>query len=216
MLGQLNLFSFKPKVKFFKSTPIELNRELWALVRKTDNRGYNFGTFDNYRNEKGRTVKHNKECATVVLYKRTMIVGFCTISLKRMMSEKKKAYLDVWVKPYYRDMGFGSILVNRANELAIKMTGALPGGHDKNHSHCWDARFRKPPYEYNFGRYPYPDDQLSLFTKKQMSPGKRVTVKRLLETLSKNTDLDMSMMQACINGVSKIAESFVVPNARVR
>ena len=218
MLGQLNLFTFKPRVKFFKSTPVDLNRELWALIRKTDDRGYSFGTFNEYTNKKGKEVKHNKRCATVVLYKRKQIIGFCTISLTTtVVTKKTKAYLDVWVMPYYRDMGFGSILVNRANEMAIKITGGLPGGHDKNHSHCWDARFRKEPYSYDFsGRYQYPDDQLSLFTKKQMNPSKRVTVNRLLETLSRNTDLDMSMMQACVNGVSKIAESFVVPNARVR
>jgi hypothetical protein len=153
MLGQLNLFSFKPKVKIFYPTPIYLNQELWTIVRKTDPRGYSFGSFDRFKNNK----VNNTECATVVLYNDKPI-GFCTISLPG--TYRVDAYLDVWVMPYYRDLGFGSILVNRANKRCLKLFGSLPGGADKNHSHCWDARFRKNN-EYSYNDY-YPNGQHQL------------------------------------------------------
>ena len=163
MLGQLNLFSFKPKVKIFYPTPIYLNQELWALVRKTDPRGYMFGSFNHFKNNKGRKVVNNKECATVVLYKdyHSFItpIGFCTISLPGTF--RTNAYLDVWVMPYYRDLGFGSLLVNRANKRCLKLFGSLPGGADKNHSHCWDARFRKNN-EYSYDDYYYPNGRHQL------------------------------------------------------
>lgn len=158
MFGQLNLFTFKPRVKIFYPTPLDLNKELWSLVRKTDPRGYIFGSFDRFKNKKGKKVKHNKECATVVLYEGNRPIGFCTISLPD--TYRDEAYLDVWVMPYYRDLGFGSLLINRSNKRCIKLFGRLPGGSDKNHSHCWDARFRRNN-EYSYDDY-YPNGRHQL------------------------------------------------------
>lgn len=211
MYGQLNLFTFKPKIKFFRQTPIELNKQLWSVVKETDNRGYGFGAFNNFT-VKNRLVKKNKTCATVVLYEGRKPIGFCTISLHRSVP-----YLDVWVMPYYRDLGFGSLLVNRANEESIKLTGKLPNGSEKHHTACWDARFRRElkKEEEEKGYRPWaktdhnnpltdPDNQLPMFSIIDYKKCDAKTLNRLVNILGKNTDLDYTMMKACIRQITRV------------
>lgn len=125
---------------------------MWNLIHKYDNRSYTFGTFDRVSDD-----GFVKNCILIVIYKDKRIVGFCSLSIyvgysynyitEKHDIEQRHYSIDVWVKPYYRDMGLGSILVNKANEICMLKFGKLPKGSDKNHTHCWDIRFRKDKLE---------------------------------------------------------------------
>lgn len=209
MLGQLNLFTFKPRMKVFYPTPIALNKELWALVRKTDPRGYSFGTFDEFFTAKRRPTRTNISCLTVAMYNGDKPIGFCTLSYlpSHRYNWRRTPLIDVWVMPYYRDLGFGSLLVNRTNQKSLDLTGKLPSGHDKNHTHCWDARVKKVQDNYSYeGGYYIPDGQLMLFNKETLHPSKLATVNRMLTMLSKNTELDFTLMQACVKRLNSVAQ----------
>ncbi len=228
MRGQLNLFSFAPRIEFYEATTKELNSELWKLIRKNDPRGYSFREFNNFTNWKNKPTATNKRCPLVVIYKGKKPIGFCTISLQKfradpengVMKPGKTAYLDVWVLPYYRDMGFGSILVRRATEEALRITGSLPEGHDKHHSHCWIARIERQDrmraargeedeestYDPNWCENA--KRQQVLFSPKSAEESKRETIKRLVNGISQSTELSGSLVGVCMDKIASIGRSF--------
>ncbi len=212
--GQLNLFSFKPRVQFFRHTPLELNGQLWQLINETDpGRGYSFGNFNSgfFKEEwNDKKLSLNKRCSTVVIYRETprfldsirgaqkTPIGFCTLSLEKGNDGTViRTWIDVWVQPYYRDMGFGSLLVNIANAEGMKLTGKLPDGHDKNHTACWDARFRARIKSYDQTPLPFIHrSQLPLFTDAQNKEMLDANNRRMLMRLSRCTDIDYKLLDA--------------------
>ncbi len=224
MRGQLNLFSFQPKVKVFYPTSRSLNRKLWAIVHRTDDRGYSFGNFDGYYQK----VK-NYRCLTVILYQDrrsaygapkkkvfTKVIGFCTLSFEVDKKNnpvirkegRRTSWIDVWVLPRYRDLGFGSILVNKANEVSLQLLGRLPDGSDKHHTHCWDARFRENQKQqdeddddYYYGARD--ENQLPLLSENDREVMTSSVRKRITDFLSQNIGMDRLLTKFCLRQLER-------------
>lgn len=202
MYGQLNLFAFKPKVKVFYPTPIKLRDRLRELVEKTDRSGYSFSKFDY---EQDAHIKNaNYHCLTVVIYQKNPI-GFVSLSLdlidwKSHLPPVSKApgSIDVWVMPRYRDMGFGSILVNRANKESLERCGQLPNGSDKHHLWCWDARFRLPCAEYYNNKSH--ESQLLLFEEDEYMFWCNKLVAKYARQLAVDNSIDAALMRRVLQG----------------
>lgn len=199
MYGQLNLFAFTVKTKVIYPIPKTLNKQLWKLIDTYDPRPYSFGKFDHYYDCNGKSKGvENYSCGVIVLYKNDDPIGFCTISFtdvtKCVINKNARAYLDVWVMPRYRDMRFGSILVNKANEFCLDKTNKLPDGFDKHHQYCWDKKFRdKVDSHYTYDPYRYYDrvakEQLELFKNEHLKQARAETYKRLINIAVKNSSI---------------------------